>query len=170
MGSGTRQFKALMRKNYIGWKRRSFCSVCELCCPVAMMFLMVVLRGVIDVTEAEQLDLLSERIPTYPAFFYEGNLDENDASLSSSSWSGPSKFFQTGLQLNSFMKYSAYPNATYYENPTNFYNYNADEKSPLLFLPTNCLKTNSFQLPAVEMPIIAVVGWNKATAMMYEYL
>lgn len=42
-----------------------------------------------------------------------------------------------------------------------------DVRGPLYMLPENCLITKSFQLPPVEMPIIAVVGeWNTATYMM----
>ena len=38
-------------------------------------------------------------------------------------------------------------------------------------VPSDCLKVKSFQLPLVEMPIIAVVGeWNQATYMMQNYL
>jgi len=33
-----------------------------------------------------------------------------------------------------------------------------DMLGPLYFIPSDCLEANSFQLPAVEMPIIAVVG------------
>lgn len=159
-----------MRKNFIGWKRRQCCSICEICCPVAMMFLLVILRGVIDTTDANQLDLLSYRQPTYPAFFYQGTLDDS-TDPADNTWSGQESFLPVGLQLNEFMKYSDYPNETYYETATNpFYSFASDTKAPIYFLPTNCLKTNSFQLPAVDMPIIAIVGWNKATAMMQSYL
>ena len=50
MGLGMRQWKALMKKNYINWKRQSCCSFFEICCPAAVMFIMVSLRGVVDVT------------------------------------------------------------------------------------------------------------------------
>ena len=49
MGSGLRQWKALMRKNFINWRRQPKCSFFEICCPAAVMFLMVILRNVIDV-------------------------------------------------------------------------------------------------------------------------
>lgn len=64
-----------------------------------MMFLMVILRGVVDVTDADQLDLLSYRQPTYPAFFYEGTLDKTEETLKDSSWSGESSFLNVGLAL-----------------------------------------------------------------------
>ena len=69
-----------------------------------------------------------------------------------------------------FFGFSHYPNETYYEKYGK-YNLNTDYQSPLFFIPTNCLKENSFQLPRVAMPIIAVVGdWNEATTMMAGYL
>ena len=50
MGLGMRQWKALMKKNYINWKRSFGCSFFEICCPAVVMFIMVSLRGVVDVT------------------------------------------------------------------------------------------------------------------------
>lgn len=43
---------------------------------------------------------------------------------------------------------------------------------PFYFVPSDCMKMNSFQLPKVEMPIIAVVGDedNVPNNIMYEYL
>jgi len=37
-----------MRKNYIQWKRQLGCAFCEICCPAVVMFLMVILRNVVD--------------------------------------------------------------------------------------------------------------------------
>ena len=47
MGQSTRQWKALMRKNYINWKRSAKCSFCEICCPAVVMLLMVLLRSLV---------------------------------------------------------------------------------------------------------------------------
>ena len=42
---------------------------------------------------------------------------------------------------------------------------------PLYFIPTNCLKVNNFQVPKVDMPIIAVVGENNpAQYMIASYI
>ena len=58
MGAKTRQFGALTRKNYINWKRQPGCSFLEICCPAAIMFLMVWIRSVIDpVTSTDQVPL-----------------------------------------------------------------------------------------------------------------
>ena len=57
-----RQWKALMRKNFINWKRQPKCSFFEICCPAAVMFLMVILRNVVDVTKNDLLkDLIKVR-------------------------------------------------------------------------------------------------------------
>lgn len=46
-----------------------------------------------------------------------------------------------------------------------------DPRGPLFFVPSQCMKSRSFQEPPVEMPIIAVVGeWNQATTVMANYL
>ena len=73
MGQGTRQWKALMRKNFINWKRQAKCSFCEICCPAVVMLLMVVLRNVVDVTVFDFSTLEEVRQPTFPAFTYNGN-------------------------------------------------------------------------------------------------
>lgn len=63
--------------------------------------------------------------------------------------------------MTDFFAYGSYPildPAT----STDTYNMLEDYTGPLYFMPSNCLKINSFQVPKVEMPIIAVVGENNA--------
>jgi len=69
------------------------------------------------------------------------------------------------------MKYSNYPNATWYDEG-NTYKVNKDPLGPFYFIPQDCLKKYSFQLPKQEMPIIAVVGDedNVPNNIMYNYL
>lgn len=69
------------------------------------------------------------------------------------------------------MKTSNYPNSTYYDDGTT-YQVNKDFLGPLYFVPSDCMKMNSFQLPKVEMPIIAVVGDedNVPNNIMMDYL
>ena len=66
MGLGVRQWKALMRKNFINWKRQAKCSFCEICCPAVVMYLMVILRGVVDVTTTPLSKLTEARQATFP--------------------------------------------------------------------------------------------------------
>ena len=73
MGSGTRQFKALMRKNFIQWKRQPGCAVCEICCPAVVMFLLVILRSVIDIETFPVSLLNSVRQPTMPGLTYDSS-------------------------------------------------------------------------------------------------
>lgn len=47
MGQKTRHFSALMKKNWIVWKRTLGASLCELFCPVALMAIMVLARALI---------------------------------------------------------------------------------------------------------------------------
>jgi len=46
MGSAT-HYKALMRKNWILWKRSLCVSIIELMCPVVLFGLILLLRGVV---------------------------------------------------------------------------------------------------------------------------
>jgi len=44
-------YKALLYKNWIVWKRNLCCSCCELCLPIALMFLIVIIRRSISATD-----------------------------------------------------------------------------------------------------------------------
>lgn len=72
MGAGTRQWKALMRKNFINWKRQAKCSFFEICCPAFVMFLMVILRNVIEPTTIPNFDLIKLQTATFPGFAWDG--------------------------------------------------------------------------------------------------
>jgi len=48
MGSKTRHYGALMKKNWIIWKRTLGASLCELFCPVALMAILAVARALVD--------------------------------------------------------------------------------------------------------------------------
>ena len=157
-----RQWKALMRKNFINWKRQPKCSFFEICCPAMCMFLLVILRNVITIETLDFSALLKVRAPVTPAFMYDSTTN---------AWvSGKDEFQAKSTELNDFFKYASYPSQQYYKNFSN-YNMELDPAGPLAFLPSDCLKINSFQLPRVEMPVIAVVGeMNEATTMMRDYL
>ena len=50
-------YKALMRKNWINWKRTMCGSISELMCPIILIGILVLLRGAFDpeITPAEIL-------------------------------------------------------------------------------------------------------------------
>ena len=73
MGQGMRQWKALMRKNFINWKRQPKCSFFEICCPAMCMFLMVILRNVIEVETLDFSALAKVRAPVTPGFSLVGD-------------------------------------------------------------------------------------------------
>ena len=47
MGQKLRHFGALMKKNWIVWKRSLGASICELICPIALMAILSVARTLI---------------------------------------------------------------------------------------------------------------------------
>ena len=133
MGARTRQWKALMRKNFIGWKRQPGCSFFEICCPCFVMITMVLLRNLIDVEVFDFSALAKVRQPTVPGLSWDST---------SSTWSAKD-FAKLSTDLDGFFEYSQYPNATYYAiEPT--YNIQSDVQGPLYFIPSDCLKSNSF--------------------------
>jgi hypothetical protein len=71
-------FKALMRKNFILW-RRSCCSSCmEICCPMILFLFILMLRGVIYYEEMEPTSYWHEARSIYlPEQFYEEDLSHS---------------------------------------------------------------------------------------------
>jgi hypothetical protein len=66
MGSSCRHFKALMRKNWINWKRTLRSSICELLCPVALMVILGLARLAVEKpvhSESSQISLSSLYYP-----------------------------------------------------------------------------------------------------------
>jgi len=154
-----RQWKALMRKNFINWKRKSCCAVTEICCPAACMFLMVLLRSIIDIEVFDYSYLTKARSPSMPGLtFSQGNWTQGNLGA-------------LNADVGPFFKYSEYPQDPYYDNFTD-YSVQTDPLGPLYFTPSDCMSTYSFQLPQVSMPIVAAVGeqpFNEAQTMMVDY-
>jgi hypothetical protein len=66
MGASTRHYRALMKKNWINWKRTPCGSICEIICPILLMLILVYARTQVDVTNSEDYSLYSLRRPFYP--------------------------------------------------------------------------------------------------------
>ena len=66
MGASTRHYRALMKKNCITWKRTPCGSICEILCPVLLMFILVYARTQVDPVEQDDFSLYSLRRPFYP--------------------------------------------------------------------------------------------------------
>ena len=66
MGSRSRHYKALMKKNYINWKRTPCGSICEIVCPILLMLILVYARSQISPSFNEDYSLYSLRRPIYP--------------------------------------------------------------------------------------------------------
>ena len=131
MGSGMRQFKALMRKNFIQWKRQPGCAFCEICCPAVVMFLMVILRNIIDPETFDLSSLAKVRQPSFPGFVWDGQ-----------KW-GPEGISDMNSDLDPFFVYGEYPNATWHDifGP---YSVTNDYGGPFFFVPQQCLQKYSF--------------------------
>ena len=66
MGASTRHYKALMKKNFINWKRTPCGSICEIICPILLMLILVYARTQIDPAYNDNYSLYSLRRPFYP--------------------------------------------------------------------------------------------------------
>ena len=66
MGESARHYKALMKKNYINWKRTCCGSICEIVCPLMLMLILVYARTQVDVVYNDDYSLYSARRPFYP--------------------------------------------------------------------------------------------------------
>ena len=84
--SPIRHFKALLKKNIIVWKRNVCCSLCELMCPVFLMFIIVLIRIKIEPSPTTpDLSLQNRQNPFYSPFNLDatGNWVLDQASINS---------------------------------------------------------------------------------------
>ena len=100
-----RQWKALMRKNFINWKRQPKCSFFEICCPAFVMLLMVVMRNVIDKEYFDYSDLAKVRAPAFTALKWDSSAD---------TWTTDTNNIQS--EMDPFFRYADYPSESYYED------------------------------------------------------
>lgn len=66
MGQRTRHFFALMKKNWIIWKRTLGASLCELFCPVVLMAILAIARALINQEEIAATSNLSKSVLMAP--------------------------------------------------------------------------------------------------------
>ena len=162
MGSSSRQFKALMRKNWINWKRSPKCSFCEICCASYIFLLLVWIRTLINVQTFDVGELAIARHPLLPTLWY---------NSTTSNWTLSEKVNEP---VQNFTEYNRYP--TNPQDPlgprTKDYDARSDAFGFMGFIPTQCFKNNSFMIDKVEAPVIAVVGdsTEPASVSMVTYL
>lgn len=66
MSSGTRHYKALMKKNFINWKRTPCGSICEILCPALLILILWYARTKADPDQFEDTSYYTLRRPLYP--------------------------------------------------------------------------------------------------------
>ena len=77
-----RQWKALMKKNFINWKRQAKCSFFEICCPATVMLILVYVRTFIEIAIINLENLSKVRQATYVGGVWEWNDPTADPSSS----------------------------------------------------------------------------------------
>jgi len=158
MGESIRHFEALMKKNFITWKRNIACSCFEVICPAMLMFILVWLRTTIDPTPTASASLMDFQTPFYSP------MDIN----STGGWSINTLELSKGL--GGFMQANDY-NSTKTETNSTTYFAPLDLTGPLNFFPSQCNKSNSFTLPREYQPVIAYIeNDNQITADVVEEL
>ena len=66
MGANARHYKALMKKNFINWKRTPCGSICEIICPILLMLVLVYARAQVEAVSEDDWSLYSLRRAYYP--------------------------------------------------------------------------------------------------------
>ena len=66
MGTNARHYKALMKKNWINWRRTPCGSCCELICPILLMLVILNARYLIDKVSQDDQSLYTLRRAFYP--------------------------------------------------------------------------------------------------------
>lgn len=67
MGSRFRHFCALMKKNWIVWKRTLGASLCELFCPVVLMAILAIARALISIDNENPQSHIKDSNLFFPA-------------------------------------------------------------------------------------------------------
>ena len=76
-----RQWKALMKKNFINWKRKPFCSAMELICPALVVALLCYLKTVTNSAKVTKDETQAISSPIYPGLLFgDNNFDPSDFS------------------------------------------------------------------------------------------
>ena len=147
-----RHFGVLMHKNYISWKRRPVCSVCELVFPPLLMLVLVISRMYIPLQKTNKEALKQYKHPVFPAL----EVDKN--KFGALEWKYDKD--ATNQREGEFMKYFEYtpniPNRPHID----YYNIRVDWMGPLYFSPDQCMKRTSFMVPKRASPIIAMINHN----------
>lgn len=133
MGQRSRHFCALMKKNYIIWKRTILASMCELFCPVLLMSVLVIARTLITPDLHPSKSHFDQAVFLAP--LPSTNIIPNNMDL---------MINQTQLGLGML-----------YQNFSRFSNVNLSDNNPITnFVPYHCTKKSDS--PAT--PIIAYSG------------
>ena len=66
MGANSRHYKALMKKNFINWRRTPCGSLCEILCPLILMFVLIYARSQTAPELFDKSSLYSIRRSFYP--------------------------------------------------------------------------------------------------------
>lgn len=81
MGARTRHYFALMKKNWIIWKRTLAASICELVCPMVLMALLAITRLAISSSIVSATSHISETAVIMPFTDMYTNLTTANATL-----------------------------------------------------------------------------------------
>lgn len=132
-----------MRKNFINWKRQPFCSFCEICCPAAIMFMLVWIRTIISVVDnsAAALDLLKQ--PVFPGLYFDVDTGQFD----------PTQRAEIESMVEDFMNYDGYLGNQQGSN----YELLLDFTGPLYFNPPNCKAKSYPNIPQQNATQVAIV-------------
>lgn len=133
MGQKLRHFRALMKKNWIIWKRTLIASICELVCPIILMSVLVMTRTLVNREEIAPQSNIDSQIfiaPMPQSLRSNGTASDNLTA--------------------SFNEYS-----TLYKNFSDFANFDLSDNGPIAnFIPTHCLEHRN----TPKSPIIAYAG------------
>jgi hypothetical protein len=144
MGQRSRHFFALMKKNWIIWKRTLGASLCELFCPVALMAIMAIARSLITQNEYSPQSNMQKSILMAPMLNIPANANSSFSLTMDSSFANMSAAASPNSS-NQAASQAAYLNnllaqyGTLYGNLANFSLTNLNLSNPMtMFSPIHC--------------------------------
>ena len=151
---GCTHFKALVRKNFINWKRTPICSILEVLLAVVLMSGLVTFRHFVDTTTVDTEGMLEKKSPLFPSLEWE--VTRRGGDWSSNKTTSPHYVNAMVMDMMTYdNKSSRIPDD---KNTTDFYEVQYDILGPQFLLPSQCLKKTSFLIPRRTSPWIALVG------------
>ena len=141
-----RHFKALLKKNYLNYRRTPHGTAAEIGVPIVLSLILLIIRFLMKPIHVEDLDIYQLKKPYYPTTLW----DESVGNWTMTNYDNT----QLGLDLTPFMLHADYVSVMSKDKEEGaIYNPFLDPLGPFYMFPTNCFGKGL----ATYSPVIAFI-------------